>query len=73
MSQLDPHRAALVRLLDRKPEHVVRVAVVESALALQVGEQENGLDAVQVGGAGGEEGAFGGAGVGCVECLVVGW
>ena len=38
MSQLHPHPAALVRLLDRKPKHVVGGAVVEGALALQVGE-----------------------------------
>ncbi len=66
MQQLHPHRAATVRLPDRQAEDVVRGAVVEGALAGEVGELEDGLRAVVVGGAVGEGGAFADA-VGCGE------
>ncbi len=66
MQQLHPHRAATVRLPDRQAEDVVRGAVVEGTLAGEVRELEDGLRAVVVVGAGGEEGAFADA-AGCGE------
>lgn len=62
MRQLDPHLAALVAFFDGEAKGVVGGAVVEGVVADEVGEFEDGLHAVIVGGTGGEVGAFGEAG-----------
>lgn len=62
MRQLDPDAATPMALPDGEPEDVVGGAVVERAVAVEVGQLEDGAQAVVVGGAGGEEAAFGDAG-----------
>ena len=70
MHHLDPDPAAPPRPLHRQPEPVVRVPVVEGAPALPVGQVQDGVEAVVVFRALGEEGPFRDAGG---EAEEVGW